>query len=173
MNEKAYIGVRFDVFNSYTDHFSKIFESIDVKDYTWYVTPGSANETLFEGCTADSFSFLPIGVYSGREFYEKIHSCNYYIFLLVMFAVPNGKEFKPDSVQYYEEYVQSNAELAFICADRDVNLYVKNPAILKNIFESCKKYYDEASENEKQSIIYYEHPELFTKEDDYRTALEV
>ena len=57
--------------------------------------------------------------------------------------------------------------------DRDVTLYVKDSVLRKDIFESCKKYYDEASEAEKKSIIYYEHPELFTEEEDERTSLNV
>lgn len=138
------IGIHFDFPRGYDRHLAQLFEYIVIDKYTWYVTC-SDNYYL---CNGRIEQFLPDGVYSGRDFCRQIHSCQeYYIHLVRLLAVREGKLLEQDSIHTYRDYMNSNAEIALLCADSMVDFYAKNPYVLKAVMESCERYFSTTAES--------------------------
>lgn len=152
------IGIEFEFTRSYENHLVRLFKDINVEEYTWYV---SCSENYGSKNNEKAEQFLPDGVYSGTEFSFIINSVSHhYIHLIRLFAVPNNKNFDPDKINVYEDFKESDAEIALLSADSIVSLYIKNSNILNTTFESCKFYYGNNSVP----------PCLITPQNDDRTA---
>ena len=126
------VGLSFKL-RGYKAHLRYMFERIPVADYTWYI---SESEN-FISTKGKIDLFLPDGVYSGARFANIVSSAeDYYIHLIRMFAVPCGMSLRPEEIDNFHDYTKSNAEIAFLSADSFVDLYVKNPGLLRNIVDS-------------------------------------
>lgn len=132
---KNYICVSFALSHQYADTLNKLFKGIKVEEYTWHVAYSqnfcSKNDNLGE--------FLPDGIYSGTEFKRIIPNTDYYILFIALYGVPNGMEFNIDTIRNYDDYLQSNAEIAMFAADGLVDLFAKDVCVLDNIFQNCKE----------------------------------
>ena len=138
MTNDAIIGIEFQFSRDYANHFARLFESVPVEAYTWYV---SCSEN-YSSCNGKVGQFLPDGVYSGDKFASIIRSIpKYYIRLIRLFAVPIGKKFDSSKINYYGDYLKSNAEIALLSADSFVDFYAKQQNVLRTVADSCERYY--------------------------------
>lgn len=158
MSEK-YIGIRFAFPQNYENHLALLFENVAIADYTWYV---SCSENYMSNGEKTAF-YLPDGIYSGRDFAEIIQFPEYYIHLLCLFGVPNGKSFCADEILKYEDFSKSNAQIALLSADSITDLYIKDQRILKIVAASCRMHYQSTNTATGHA------PELFSRATDDRT----
>ncbi len=158
MSNKDVIGVNC-CSKKYMNHLGSLFETVNFEEYTWYV---SCSENFASGeYTGRVELFLPDGVYSGEQLRSVIRQTpKYYIHLLRLFAVPLGKNIECQKINNYKDFLESEAEIALLSADSDIDLYVKNFDILQNVIRSCMNYYG----NEVAS------PKLITLQNDDRTG---
>ncbi len=151
------IGIHFEFSKNYVDHFARLLKNISIEKYNWYV---SCSEN-YRSHMGNIDPFLPNGIYSGREFASIIDSAKEsYIHLICLYAVPEEDEFDPGKVRNYEDYVKSSAVIALLSADSSVDFYTKDYDILKTVFESCERYY-----NNDNSPLY-----IITPQNDGRTG---
>lgn len=157
--KKNYIGVSFEFAHTYTNHLGRLFKNIQVEAYTWY---SLQSENYISGIEGLDF-FMPSGVYNGENFRKMIEE-EYYIHLLCLYGVPNGKTFDPKQIKNYDDYLNSNAEIALLSGDSVVDLYCKNKGMLEVIAMACDQS-DEAVVDKSNYAV-----RLFTKQDDERTG---
>ncbi len=160
MVDQNRIGIRFQFAQTYTDHLAKLFQNIFVEHYTWYV---SYSENLFSH-NGKVEMFLPDGVYTGEQLKNIINNADYYLILFCLYGVPSGKYFAQEDIKHYQDYLQSNAEIALFCADGFADLYAKDPIILENIMTSCQEYKETFLSEEEFPLGF------FTEENDERTG---
>lgn len=157
-----YIGIEFELAHKYSNCLGKIFEKVNVKEYTWYT---ACSESYVESDPKVEF-FLPNGIYAGASF-EKLISTNHYIHLLCLYGVPNGMTFSAEQITDYNDFLKSGAEIALISADSIVQMYLKDDNTLKDIVSIC-------TDNDGGFIDTSPLPiRLFTKETDVRTGFKV
>ena len=157
---KNYIGVSFAFAHTYTNHLGRLFENIQVEAYTWY---SLQSENYISGTKGLDF-FLTNGVYSGEEFRKMIEETEYYIHLLCLYGVPNGKSFDPKQIKNYDDYLKSNAAIALFSGDSIVDLYCKDSGMLEVIATACNQDNGESIDKSHDAV------RLFTTQEDERTG---
>ncbi len=162
MIDKKYVGMSFVFANEYMDHLAKLFKDVDVENYTWYTTH-CMNCFYYSVPSERARTFLPDGVYSNSEFKQLVQTTKHYLRLLCLYGVPVGKAFDIEKILVYQDYVQSNAEIALMIADGYVDLYAKDTGILNAIYEAVCR-------NEGGFVSARYPVELFTPETDSRTG---
>lgn len=158
--KKNYVGISFEFAHEYTNHLGILFKDIPVETYTWY---SLYSENYISGTQGLEF-FMPNGVYNGEEFRKMIDEKEYYIHLLCLYGVPNGKSFDAKQIKDYEDYLNSNAEIALLSGDSITHLYCKSNSMLEVIATACDKS-DETIVDKSNYPV-----RLFTEQDDERTG---
>ena len=145
MIRQEVIGIHYKS-NKYMNHLGCLFESINFNNYMWHV---SCSENFTSGEYSGKVElFLPNGIYSGKQLLSIIEQTpRYYIHLLRLLIVPVGKSIDTHTINNYNDFLKNDVEVVLLSADSDVDLYVKNPKILKNIMQSCIKYYSTETED--------------------------
>jgi hypothetical protein len=126
-------GVRFHLLNEYNQYLWEIFKFLDILKYTWYI---SQTEILYynkkEGKVCSDF--FPSDKLTGAEFKECIARNEYYVYLANIQAYPLNTE--REEILTYDEFERSRCETILLCADSIyVDLYSKNKAFLKNVYD--------------------------------------
>lgn len=93
--KKNYVGVSFAFARTYTNHLGRLFENIQIEAYTWYALQ---SENYISETKGMDF-FLTNGIYNGEEFRKMIEETEYYIHLLCLYGVPNGKSFESKQIK--------------------------------------------------------------------------
>lgn len=130
------IGISFSFPASYSLHLSNIFNNINYLEYTWYV---SDSEILYHNektGKADNSIFVD-GVYSGDSFRNIISNNVYCLIHARIFAVPKDEFFDVEAIVNFASYLNSNCEIALLCADYYVDFYAKDNDILDKVKEAC------------------------------------
>lgn len=142
-----YIGFFFEAKREYFNHFSFFFKPFEVSQYDWYV---DCSENYFSNDGKVDL-FLPDGVYTGEEFKKFCYSdSDYFLHLIRIFAVPTGLSFDQKKIDHYNDYANSNAQLALLSADSFISYYIKDKRYLKECYSSCVDY---IGDSEKIKLI--------------------
>ena len=146
MQHNDRIGISFRFPASYTLHLNNIFNNINYLEYTWYV---SDSEILYHNektGKADNSIFVD-GVYSGDSFRNIVSNNVYCLIHARIFAVPKDEIVDVDTIVNFVSYLNSNCEIALLCADYCVDFYAKDNNILKKVKEACiSNSYEQLSE---------------------------
>lgn len=130
-------GVSFVLPGDYGKYLFDLFSGIHPERFSWYIEDkevlsyNSYNEEI-------DTELFKRGIYSGIEFSEIISQNSCYIVLARIFAVPNGLAFNPEDIKTYNDYLSSNCELAFLCADGFVDFYSKDMNIIETVADTCR-----------------------------------
>ena len=126
------VGLDIRVKNEYNSYLKKLFESIDLSIYDWYIYWDELH-FIENGKTITGFesSFL-----DGNSFVDAISKECYYM----VFA--DFKAYLPGSIRTptktYEDFTNSECQIIFSCVDCTfIMIYCKNIDILKKIYANC------------------------------------
>lgn len=136
MQHNDRIGISFRFPTSYDLHLSNIFNSINYLEYTWYV---SDSEILYynEKINRADNSIFVDGVYSGDSFRNIVSNNVYHIIHARIFAVPRDEMIAVETIVNFDSYINSNCEIALLCADCYVDFYAKDNDILDKVKKAC------------------------------------
>lgn len=114
------------------------FDDIHIENYEWKI---DYEEILFD----KNNSFFDSMILDGHEFKKCISRMNYYIIFADIKAYLIGS--KKDEVLTYNDYINSNCEMIFLCSDAHfIDFYCKNRKNLKKVYQNCvKNNYDSIS----------------------------
>ncbi len=129
---KKIIGCSFELECGYTNHYAIIFKNIDIKKFSWYVRESEIYKEGNLDCLFES------NFYKGQEFEKKINEGNYHLIHSSVFAALPNKEIYPNMILTYEDYCNSNCNIAFLCADCYVDFYSKDEHIVKAVANTYK-----------------------------------
>ncbi len=147
-------GISFKIPQEMTDTLWKIFRSIDVLRYDWYV-PLDQREVWSEN---DEVDFFDREYYSGNLFLEHIQKNHRVVFLKIQ-AYLGQCDLK--DLHSYDEYIKSNCKLILLVYDCEyVEIYMKNSMEIEKIYRDIKN-------------IGYSFVEYITDENDRRTKMDV
>lgn len=130
------IGFSFAFPNEYDSHLRKIFNNIDYQKYTWYVSDSFILYHNEKKGMADA-SIFTNGVYYGSCFRNIVSNNAYCIIQARIFAVPKDEIIDVGTIVNFASYLNSNCEIALLCADYYVDFYAKNNDILNLVKENC------------------------------------
>lgn len=91
---------------------------------------------------------------TGKEFEVDVNTEIYYMIFLTAIAFENSDTIV--DVNNYEDFVNSNAKIAFICTDTEyIDVLSKDESVLKQIINNCEhnKFIDVKIINEEKDVI--------------------
>lgn len=127
------IGISFEIPNEYGNHLEKILHNICIDKYCWIIEYSEVLESKDNNLR----NMFDEDIMDGKEFKEEVNTADYYMIFLTAIAFKNKEDIV--EVKNYNDYINSNAELAVICVDSSyVDIFSKNEDILEEILKSCK-----------------------------------
>ena len=130
--EDKIIGVGFRIDNNYDTFLDKILKGIDIQKYKWYVR---VSEIIPE--SNKNGNLFNIGIYTGKEFAEKIKEDNYYI-IFGEFLAYYPKEEVDEDIDTYEDYATGRCQIIVLVYDAYYfDIYCKDEENVKIIERNC------------------------------------
>ena len=128
------INVRFKIKNGQGNSLKKIFNNININNYNWNIEYSEVYEcsdgTLGKNIFAQD-------VMTGKEFEKDVNTEIYYMIFLTAIAFENTDDIV--YVNNYEDFIRSNAKIAFVCVDAQyIDICSKDESVLKQIIKNCK-----------------------------------
>lgn len=135
--EKKKIGISFLFENKYYTYFAAVFENIFPEMYFWDI---DSSEILYfsKDKQLSDCDFFESNHYDGISFIKKVNECPYYPIHTRIFATCENTRIDSKSIESYDDFCNSNYNIALLCADCYVDLYAKDEKILSTIEESCR-----------------------------------
>jgi len=133
-------GIFFDTGGKWDVHFAHLFGEIDLTQYVWRVFADSMIYRT-EQPYSHACGILEDGIYSGTELLERLTAFEYSMLQIVLYAFQKDTKEIREVLKDYEDFVNSDCEIAFLCADNMVELYAKDDGILREVTRCLQSHY--------------------------------
>lgn len=131
------IGITFRLKNEYGNFLAKIFDNVEVDNFTWNIVD---NEIIYKDENNHlNTSIFNENIMNGSSFLQCIKIEKYYLIYADIKAFYNKTQIT--NIETYDDFVNSDCEIALFCTDTvDIELYCKNKIILNKIIENCSRF---------------------------------
>lgn len=128
-------GVRLTLQNESDALIADVLAPMDISKYYWLLDNIEIHSQSMED---NQWDFEMPVVINGEEFAEKIQKGPYYAIFGELFAFPTYTE--PITIEYYETFLESNAELVLLIVDSIYyDIYCKNFDLIESLYKNAKQ----------------------------------
>lgn len=127
------IGLDIKVKNGYNNYLYKIFDGIDLLNYSWEIITDdiiyTENEDLKQG-------LFGTDVLNGEKFFKCISRDSYYMIFVDIKAYPVSSE--RIEIKTFEDFSKSNCKMVLLCVDSEyIKFYCKDITVLDKVYNNC------------------------------------
>lgn len=135
-SECKIIGLNIKVKNEYNNYLYKLFSSIDLLNYKWYVI---TDDCLYSENGEIKQKIFNKDIVIGQDFFKYISLKDYYMIFLDLKAYPLSGKYS--EIRVFEDFLESECEIILLCIDSTfIEFYSKDKSILDKVYKNCGKF---------------------------------